>query len=195
MRRSKKQSKVFLSTGTVKYVEAGLVVLLVLLFIALAVLHSNGFLSNRSPSATPAPTEPPLYVSERELNAVLDAASLRQSDGTFRYAETGWDWSVETDSLGVARVCVTAPMHADAKDDSAFHHAFNAQNAAVREQVSGLLDVLAPLFGGTAADAERIARSCSTVLKSAQPSRFSLHGAEVLVEAAAVGVRITFSRP
>ena len=183
----KKQSHIFLSSGAAKYIETGLIVLIVILFAALAFLHADGTAFTK-PVPTPAPTDTPHYLSEAELNDFLQSVGVSGDTGSIR------EPAIETDSLGVLSFSFFTPLREVQSGDSAFYRALREKVLELKQSLIDFLSALLPFYGGDAAQADQILERCLTVLREQRRSSLSLPDALVTIEPAQGGVRITFSR-
>lgn len=205
-RKSKRKHAPIPRADRVKILEYGLIVLVVLLFLAASLFYGLSCSAKKTDpdaeaTASPEPTEDPSIRGMRVLNALEDAGvSVELIDGNYRLTAKNVciTMRMESDDDGIRSLSFEALLCPDPSGDTATEQTLRDSNAETVEALRTVFDAVMPVFGRSAADSETIVRQCRKVVESGEPyaKRLGDYSVRILsdIDALAQSVTVTLIR-
>lgn len=196
-RKSKRKRAPVSHVDRVKIFEYGLIVLVVLLFLAASLFYGLSCSAGKADpnveaTASPEPTEDPSIRGMRILNALEDAGvSVALLDGDYRLTLPGdvlITMQMQSDDGGVRSLTFETLLCPDPNGDTATEQLLRDENAETVDALRTVFDAVMPVFRRSAADSETIVKQCRKVVETGEPyaKRLGDYSVRVLSDADAV---------
>lgn len=174
--RSKKKKRVP-RFERIKIIEYGCIGLVILLFLALAILYGKGDLHRSEPEAESVPSPVPTEDSSIRGKNVLDA--LEKGGFSVTYHSDGYEVSsgdgvrftmqMLSDDRGIRTLSVDTAFCADPEEETTeTAQRLRAENRKTTDALRALFDCIMPVFHRPVADSDTIVKQCRKVVESGE---------------------------